>query len=310
MESQLEPQVDRNIRDRRSRPRPTPPDTRSILCISLLLLPLFPLHAFPPAPHYTLYGIVRDQVGQTITSEGAELILLKGGLEIGRAAIATTPTIQQNYELGVRIDHNRDGTILYTDKAVPARGQFSLVVEMNGALFYPIEISGGLTAGNGSERVRLDLTLGEDTDGDGLPDIWEQWQLYQAGMFPDGNGDWPIDLITRDGDLDGDGRSNHDEYIAGTFAGDPSEFFHLESKEMVGGKVRLEFFGITGKTYALERGNDLSAWVSVPFAIDSATAPEAPAYSATGVGVRSIFVTAIPGPVEGKSREFYRLSVR
>jgi hypothetical protein len=24
-------------------------------------------HAFPPAPYYTLYGVVRDQVGQTVT---------------------------------------------------------------------------------------------------------------------------------------------------------------------------------------------------------------------------------------------------
>jgi hypothetical protein len=34
--------------------------------------------AFPPAPYYTLYGVVRDQVGQTVTAEGAEVILLKG----------------------------------------------------------------------------------------------------------------------------------------------------------------------------------------------------------------------------------------
>jgi hypothetical protein len=27
--------------------------------------------AFPPAPYYTLYGMVRDQVGQTVMAEGA-----------------------------------------------------------------------------------------------------------------------------------------------------------------------------------------------------------------------------------------------
>ena len=37
--------------------------------------------AFPPAPYYTLCGMVRDQVGQTVTAEGTEVILLKGGLE-------------------------------------------------------------------------------------------------------------------------------------------------------------------------------------------------------------------------------------
>ena len=40
--------------------------------------------AFPPAPSWALYGIVRDQVGQTVTAEGAEVILLKGGVEVVR----------------------------------------------------------------------------------------------------------------------------------------------------------------------------------------------------------------------------------
>ncbi|MEJ6578200.1 MAG: hypothetical protein QNL68_00215, partial [Akkermansiaceae bacterium] len=46
--------------------------------------------AFPPAPYYTLYGIVRDQVGQTVTAEGAQVILLKGGVEVGRTPITSS----------------------------------------------------------------------------------------------------------------------------------------------------------------------------------------------------------------------------
>jgi hypothetical protein len=249
---------------------------------------------------------VRDQVGQTITANGAELVLLKGGLEIGRAPISSTPTIEQNYALSVRLDHNRNGTTLYSAKAVPTNGPFSLVVEMNGALFYPIEVSGSLTAGNGSERVRLDLTLGEDSDGDGLPDIWEQWQLYQAGELPDGNGNWPIHLITRDGDYDGDRRSNYEEYIAGTFAGDPTDFISLEAKEKVAGKVRLEFFGITGKTYNIDRGTDLATWMRAQYSVNAPTAQEVFSYTPTSVGIHSVFITEIPGA----PREFYRLGVR
>ncbi|MFT5883238.1 MAG: hypothetical protein ACI9FG_001751 [Crocinitomicaceae bacterium] len=56
-----------------------------------------PLLAFPPASNYTLYGIVRDQVGQTLTAEAAELILLKGGVEIGRTPINSDLKIDQNY---------------------------------------------------------------------------------------------------------------------------------------------------------------------------------------------------------------------
>jgi hypothetical protein len=45
--------------------------------------------AFPPAPYYTLHGMVRDQVGQTVTAEGAVVILLKGGVEVGRTPITS-----------------------------------------------------------------------------------------------------------------------------------------------------------------------------------------------------------------------------
>jgi len=46
--------------------------------------------AFPPAPYYTLYGMVRDQVGQTLTSEGAEVVLLKGAASVAPAPISAS----------------------------------------------------------------------------------------------------------------------------------------------------------------------------------------------------------------------------
>ena len=261
------------------------------------------VQAFPPAPYYTLYGMVRDQVGQTLNVEGAVLILLKGGEEIGRTPISNLQ-LDQNYELNIRIDANRSGTTIYSEKALSAQGQFSLVVEMNGSLFYPIEVAGTLTAGKGGERVRLDLNLGEDSDGDGLPDIWEQWQLYQAGYYPDGNGNWPLHLIDRNSDLDGDGLSNYLEYLAGTFAGDATEKFDLAIKEKTGTEVRFEFYAITGKTYTIERSADMKTWTRVPFAI-GAPATGASSYSATNVGILNAFATPTSA-----DKEFYRLTVR
>ena len=164
----------------------------SVLAV-LQLLGTGPASAFPPAPYYSLYGMVRDQVGQTVTAEGAEVILLKGGVEVGRTPI-TSMRLDQSYELNIRLDHARSGTTFYTNKAVATGGLFSIVVSMNGELFYPIEVSGNLTAGKGGERVKLDLTLGEDKDKDGLPDTWEAWQLYQAGLYPDENGNWDLSL--------------------------------------------------------------------------------------------------------------------
>lgn len=281
--------------------------------ITLSLLAASASHGFPPAPYYTLKGIVRDQTGQVIRAQGASVILLKGSAEAGRAVISPVPLRDQNYELSVRIDQARPTTSLYNAGAVPAQSQFGLAVEMGGQRYYPIEVKGNLTAGKGGESVRLDLTLGEDADGDGLPDAWEQWQLYQAGQFPDGEGVWPIGLIDRDGDFDGDGNSNHQEYLAGTFAGDASERFDITITSKAATRVRFEFFAITGKTYVLERSTDLQTWTRVPFlagaavpAGDGALPEGAESFTASAVGI--LPATCAPGA--DAERELYRLSVR
>ena len=262
------------------------------------------LLAFPPAPSYTLYGLVRDQTGQTINSREAQLILLKGTSEVARTPI-TAHLLDRNYELNIRIDQNRSGTSLYSEKAIAAQGLFSLAVEMNGNRFYPIEVSGGLTAGKGAERVRLDLNLGEDTDRDGLPDVWEQWQLYQSGRFPDNSGKWDIQLIDKSGDFDGDGRSNFLEYVAGTVAADATEKLELQIKEKSGEKVRFEFYAITGKTYTIERTTDANTWTRVPFSVGDVAAADL-SYTATGVSILSAFTV----PQTGASKELFRLTVR
>jgi hypothetical protein len=53
--------------------------TLALRCVFGLLMAMGIASAFPPAPYYTLFGVVRDRVGQTVTAEGAEVILLKGG---------------------------------------------------------------------------------------------------------------------------------------------------------------------------------------------------------------------------------------
>ena len=261
------------------------------------------LQAFPPAPHYTLFGIVRDQVGATLKVDGAELILLRDGKEIGRAPVSKELRGGFNYELKVSVDLNLPSTRAYSETAVAAGGLISVVVTMNGQQFYPIGVSGSLRATAGGERVRLDLNLGDDTDRDGLPDAWEEWQLYIAGRRPGANG-WELALISRDGDFDGDGISNFHEYIAGTFAADPSDRFELRLLGKTASAVQLEFFGITGKSYTVEESADLKTWTTVSFAL-SAQGAEQARYQAPEVGIRSIFVKA-----PTTTTRFYRLSVR
>jgi hypothetical protein len=259
--------------------------------------------AFPPAPYYAIYGTVRDQVGATLLVEGAELVLLRNGLEIGRTPVFSQLKGDFNYELKIRIDQNRLSTRTYSEQAVPANGLYSIVVEMNGTKFYPINARGNLQAGGGGERVRLDLNLGVDSDGDGLPDAWEEWQMYQANLRPGANG-WDLSLLTRDGDFDGDGISNFDEYIAGTFAGDAAERFALRIVTKIPTGIVFEFFVITGKLYAMEESADLKTWTPVAFRVGTATTG-ALRYQAPAVNI----VTATVDSSADNSR-FYRLSVR
>ncbi len=282
--------------------RSRPLFSRALLAVSVFSSPLA---AFPPAPYFTLYGTIRDQVGQRVTAEGAMLVLLKGGVEVARTPVISGSRLDENFELSMRIDANRPGLPAYTDRAIAAQSAYGLAVEMNGVKFYPIEASGTLTSGKGGERVRLDLNLGEDRDGDGLPDVWEEWQLFQAGESPDGEGRWPIHLLDRNGDWDKDGQNNWQEYLAGTFAGDASESFKLDIKEKMSTAVRFEFYQITGKVYTIERSEDLKTWERVAFHVGAAPEAGEPTYEATSVGVVKAFTAA-----ESGAAKFYRLTVR
>ncbi len=259
--------------------------------------------AFPPAPHYTIYGMVRDQVGTALQVVGAEIVLLRDSTEIGRAPITANPATGTNYQLHIPIDQSRPSSRTYSHRAVASQGLYSVVVEMNGQRFYPIEVSGNLRAGDGGEHIRLDFNLGADTDGDGLPDVWEEWQLFQAGRVQ-GTPGWSLALITRDGDFDGDGTSNYLEYVAGTFAGDATERFELKLNGKVGNVVSFEFFGITGKVYGIEESADLQTWTAAKFAT-SLGGSSTSLYTATAIGVQPAYVT-----VSGGTSRFFRLTVR
>lgn len=180
-----------------------------------------------------------------------------------------------------------------------------MAVRIDGSVFYPIEASGSLTASKGSERTRLDLTLGEDANHDGLRDAWQEWQLYHAGYYPDENGVWPLNLIPKYGDLDGDGQTNWQEYLAGTFAGDANDKLTLTIKEKLATTVRLECYAITGKTYTLESSPDLITWTRVAFSV-GAPAVGAQSYTGASVGILPIFTPPAPPGV----KEFCRLTVR
>jgi hypothetical protein len=230
------------------------------------------LQAFPPAPYYTIFGDVRDQYGILIPAEGAAVIVYKDGQEILRRSLVAAEGTDFNYQMRLRIDMLRSSTTTYSSVALTTGTVYTLAVSVGSRLYYPIEMAMPPVIGNASARRRLNLTLGVDADGDGLPDAWEAAQLYHGGLLPGDNG-WDLSLIDKAGDFDRDGVSNGTEYIAGTYATDSASVLNLTIKEKLAGSARLEFYAFYGKSYTLESTTNLKTWTAVPFTLSDPAAP-------------------------------------
>ena len=110
-------------------------------------------------------------------------------------------------------------------------------------------------------ETRIDLTLGQDTDNDGLPDAWER-ELIRLSADPLINS---LNDITAEGDLDGDGMTNAREYLVGTLAFDTTSGFSIEQFQVVDGKLSIQFLATRGRTYSIQGAVNLKQWQSVDF---------------------------------------------
>ena len=114
---------------------------------------------------------------------------------------------------------------------------------------------GSLTLSD-SEMVRMRLDETSDTDGDGLPDFWENIHLLDAQNGTGRHG--PL------GDDDGDGYTNSDEFLAGMnpLIADPENFPQLRIEPNVGwpGTWKLKFPSIPNRRYRMKYSDDLQSW--------------------------------------------------
>lgn len=258
---------------------------------------------FPPAPHHLFYGLVRDEYGNPLNTDRAEVILETASGAVIKSNIRTDLSAGVNYQLAVPMDSGITSD-LYKPTALRPMVPFKIKVKIGPTSYLPIEMAGDYSKmGQPGERTRLNLTLGEDADGDGLPDAWERALLAGFG------GSKALSDIRSVEDLDGDGLSNLDEYIAGTYAFDAKDGFALKAVGFKGDAPVLEFMSVKGRTYTLYGSTHLKDWSLVRFRLPSDGPESDPRHDYQAADSRMLQVEVI-SENGGPAHQFYKLRVQ
>lgn len=259
--------------------------------------------AYPPAPHHTLYGVVRNQFGDPINISSGDVYLeTPSGIQL-RSSSASILEPGVNYLLEVPMD---SGTAAdpapYMPTALKPFFQYKLKVQIGQVTYLPIEMVGNFSQiGQPSLKTRIDLTLGVDSDGDGLPDAWEQALIDIYGGT--------LGSIGPNDDTDGDGISNINEYIAGTYAFDPTDGFKLSILSANNGHSQLEFLGIRGRTYTIQESPTMQQWRTVNFRFVTDGVPGTLQNNYRATDVRLLRVE-VPFPTGAPTNRFFRAVVQ
>ena len=272
------------------------------LLAALLLWPLFAV-GFPPTPDHVIYGLVRDELGTPLGAANAEVILTASSGAVIRTDLVPNLKPGMNYRLRVPLDSGLTAD-RYKPSALEPTVPFRLSVKIGEISYLPIEMGGNYERlGDPAKETQLDLTLGEDLDGDGLPDAWER-ALLRAGQT--------LSDVTPDGDTDNDGMTDFEEYLAGTYAFDARDGFRLKIVGVNEGWPVLEFTAIRGRTYSIHRSFDFENWEPVSFRVEGADRDEPAQRRYQANDVRLLRVEAEPSDleIELKGRGvFYKLTL-
>ena len=267
-----------------------------------LALPETP-HAYPPAPDHVFYGLVRDEMGYPLTSSAAVVILeTAAGVQL-QTTISPNVEPGANYRLAVPMDAGITEDS-YKPTALRPTVPFKIKVRVGNTVFLPVEMKADFSKmGQPGQRTRMNLTLGEDANGDGLPDAWERALLATYGLGKD------LSKIHSTDRLNGNSLTVEQQYVAGTYAYDDRDGFTLKALRADAEGARLEFMAVQGRTYTVYGSADCQAWVTVPFRLagQGDTAPLLPCYYSADIRV---FQVDVQWPATTPAMRFFKLMVQ
>jgi hypothetical protein len=257
--------------------------------------------AYPPAPFHVIYGMARDQYGTPFTTASTTILLqtptgvrLTGSVCPGLAAGV-------NYQIDVPMDAGLTPD-LYQSSAMVAAAPFKLYVVAGGATNEPLQMTGNFSLlGKPGQRTRLDLTLGVDANGDGIPDAWEQAFLTAIGSSLSLSNLNPNLVLTSDG------LTLWQEFLAGTYPFDPDEPFLVKLVSITAGAPLLEFTTMTGRSYTVLGSSDLNQWTPLSFQVPAEGGAIQQFYYAPNIS--TVQVQILPDPARAPMR-FFRLMLQ
>jgi hypothetical protein len=225
-----------------------------------LFLPLA-TPAFPPAPHHTIYGTVRDEYGTPLMTSQAQVVLVTPtGVQIATTIVpGLAPGV--NYRLDVPMDAGATADP-YEPTALMTAAQYKMLVVVGQTTNLPIQMTGSFSLlGRPAQQTRIDLTLGQDSNGDGIPDAWELAYLAALGS------NVSLASLSAGRVLGPSGLTIGQEFIAGYYPYDPADTLTLQILEVNGGPPLLQFTAITGRSYWILGSSDLRAWTPLSFQV-------------------------------------------
>lgn len=199
-----------------------------------------------PQPMIVYYGQALDDFGWPYMRD-ATVLLRRGTNDIAEHAISGSLSPGVNFALYAPLDDGRD-TNRYVGTAVRTGEVVTIVVQDTWGERTLLETNSIPAVTKPGDLILVNVTAGTDSDGDGLPDEWEQW-LVDLSTNP---AIASVADIHAEDDFDGDGVPNGDEYRAGTFAFLDYDYFFLErSRLSAQGWWLIQFLSVPGKVYRL-----------------------------------------------------------
>jgi hypothetical protein len=259
--------------------------------------------AFPPAPDHVITGLIRSEQGDPLSTSKAVVILeTAAGLRIS-ASLFAAPSAGINYRLAVPMDSGLTADA-YKPTALRPTVPFRLKVQIGATIYLPVQMKGDYShLGQPAQETRLDLTLGEATTGDEIPDAWKRMIVsMSSGIYTN------INQIRAGDHYPGNPMTFLEAYIAGTYPWDPTDGFALKIVELKDDAPAMEFLAIPGRCYTIHASAGLDKWVPVQFKLstDAANVPRLDYYQATEVKKLRIIVP----PQAGVTNCFFKAMVR